>query len=336
MINDVTRTIEPDVSILYTGHSHVRQHSYPRSLTPIVLCRLLSFSDSAFSAIICPTAGQKGARMSFKSILVNFDIDEPIEPVFKAASDLARHYQARITGFCTANAAIPFTSPEGEPMAAEIWQQLQEDIEARFKQLHADFDRLSASSGLQAEWRESLDFPTRSLAEASRIADLIVMSTASDGYDGNTSRAADPGSIALQAGRPLLLLAREGRHAPFRRAVIAWKDTREARRAVADAVPLLSSAQEVSIVTVTNAPDSSTREGIADVAAFLSRHGISARTETIKAADENAKLWEFITPDRADLVVSGAYGHSRLREWAFGGVTRSLLSKSNLNRFMSS
>ncbi|CAM5209670.1 Nucleotide-binding universal stress UspA family protein OS=Castellaniella defragrans OX=75697 GN=HNR28_003216 PE=4 SV=1 [Castellaniella defragrans] len=274
--------------------------------------------------------------MSFKSILVNFNIDEPIEPVFKAASDLARHFQARIVGFCTADAAIPFTSPEGEPMAAEVWRQLREDIETRFKQLHTDFDRLSSGSGLQAEWRESLDFPTRGLAEASRIADLIVMSTASDGHDGTTSRTADPGSVALQAGRPLLLLAHEGSHAPFRRVVIAWKDTREARRAVADAVPLLSSAQEVSIVTVTNAPDSSTREGIADVATFLSRHGISARAETIEAADENAKLWEFITSDRADLVVSGAYGHSRLREWAFGGVTRSLLGESGLNRFMSS
>lgn len=273
--------------------------------------------------------------MSFKSILVNIDIDEPIEPVLKAAGDLARHFQARIIGFCTADAAMPFTAPEVEPMAVEIWQQLREDIKTRFKQLHADFDRLNADSRIQAEWRESLDFPTLSLIEASRIADLIVISTTADGHRGDTSRTVDPGSIALQAGRPLLLLAHEASHAPFQRVVIAWKDTREARRAVADAVPLLSSAQEVTIVTATDRLDSSIREGIADVAAFLSRHGISARTEMIEAADENAKLWEFITPDRADLVVSGAYGHSRLREWAFGGVTRSLLGASGLNRFMS-
>ena len=104
---------------------------------------------------------------------------------------------------------------------------------------------------------------------------------------------------------------------------------------MADAVPLLLSADEVTVVTV-DRDAGEDRTGVADVAAFLLRHGIKARTEVVTAKDEIERLGEFITACKADLVVSGAYGHSRLREWAFGGVTRSLLDEMGLNRFMAS
>ncbi len=74
----------------------------------------------------------------------------------------------------------------------------------------------------------------------------------------------------------------------------------------------------------------------ADFAAFLAGHGIKARSEVLEGSEDSYRLVEFIAASHADLVVSGAYGHSRLREWAFGGVTRSLLDERGLNRFMSS
>jgi nucleotide-binding universal stress UspA family protein len=273
--------------------------------------------------------------MSFKSILVNLDIDAPAGSVIKAARGLASHFRARLIGFCAADAAIPVTIPDGGAIGAEVWQQMRDDIESRFKELHADFDSLTAGIGA-AEWQESLDFPTRALAEMSKAADLIVMTAPLGASSGDTYRAADPGSVVLQAGRPVLALARGAHHVPLKKAVVAWKDTREARRAVADAVPLLSSAEEVSIVTVAAVIEPSVRQGVADVIAFLSHHGIKARPELIESSDEGMKLAEFIAACEADFVVSGAYGHSRFREWAFGGVTRSLLDETGLNRFMSS
>lgn len=273
--------------------------------------------------------------MSFKSILVNLDIDGPTDSVIMAACDLAQRLQARLIGLCAADAAIPSTYPEVESMAIEAWQQLWDDIETRFKELHADFDRLVAGS-VEAEWRESLGFPTGVLTGMAKAADLVVLGATKGAASGNLHRAADPGSVILEAGRPALILASGADRVPLERAVVTWKDTREARRAVADAVPLLSFAREVTVATVAATDEPWVHEGIADVVAFLSRHEIQARPEVIEGTDEVEKLTEFLAMTGADFVVSGAYGHSRLREWAFGGITRSLLDKTGIDRFMSS
>ena len=174
------------------------------------------------------------------------------------------------------------------------------------------------------------------MVEASRSADLIIMSASEGAATGGSYRVADPASVVLRAGRPLLVVAGKAEQVPTKKIVIAWKDTREARRAVADAVPLLGSADEVTVVTVAGQVDQWVREGLADVADFLGGHGIKTTREMIEGPDEVISLLEFLDLSGADLVVSGAYGHSRLREWAFGGVTRSLLDETGLNRFMSS
>lgn len=273
--------------------------------------------------------------MSYKSILVNLDIEGPVVPLLNLAVKVAARFEARLIGFSAADARLPYVGPEGGAIAAEVWEQEREGIERRLNELHAEFDRLAARA-IDVEWRQMTGDPTRSLANTARLADVII-TTARDGAStGDAYRAVDPGSLALQAGRPVLVAADGAAHLPAKNVVIAWKDTREARRAVASAVPLLLSADEVTVVTVDCDGGEEIRASIADVAAFLLRHGIKARTEVITAKDEIVSLGEFITTCHADLVVSGAYGHSRLREWAFGGVTRSLLDEMGLNRFMAS
>lgn len=274
--------------------------------------------------------------MSYKSILLNVDIDRPIGPITKIAIDLARRSEARLIGFCAADAPLPVTmAPEGAAIAAEVWQQLRDDIQKRFKDLHAEFDSLVAGS-VATEWREALDNPNHALVATARIADLIITGAAQGASSGDSYRTVDPGTLALRAGRPLLITSSGAEHAPTGRIVVAWKDTREARRAVADAVPLMAMADDVIVVTVDSEPGDRTTAGIKDVATFLASHGITARTEVLKADDESDKLIDFLSSANADLIVSGAYGHSRIREWVFGGVTRSLLDDTRLCRFMSS
>ncbi len=272
--------------------------------------------------------------MSYKSILVNLDIDGPIVPIVKASADLAQSLQARLIGFCAADAALPVTGPGGEALAVEAWQEMRESIESRFKELRAAFDEAVAGS-VQTDWREVLDSPTRALASASCMADLVVMRATEGAASGDTYRVAAPGSVVLQAGRPLLIVADGIERVPPGWAVGAWKETREARRAIADAVPLLAAAAYVTVVTVVEEVDEWVREGVADVAAFLDQHGIAARVEVIESSGDGDRLLDFVRSHATDLVVSGAYGHSRLREWAFGGVTRSLLDESRLTRFIS-
>jgi len=95
-------------------------------------------------------------------------------------------------------------------------------------------------------------------------------------------------------------------------------------------------AETVTVVTVVTEVDQWTRANLSDVMAFLGAHDVEARPELIEGPDEHLALFEALDNIGADLIVSGAYGHSRLREWACGGVTRSLLDETGRNRFLSS
>jgi nucleotide-binding universal stress UspA family protein len=253
----------------------------------------------------------------------------------KAAADLAGRSQAKLIGFCAADAPIVAAGPADAGLAAEAWMQMRDDIQSRFKDMHDKFGKLIAGK-VAIEWREALDNPTRALAEAARMADLIVMGAVEGAATGDAYRRADPGSIALQAGRPLLVVAHDAEQVRARNIAVAWKDTREARRALTDSLPLLKSAETVTVVTVAAEVDQWIRASLADVMAFLRAHGVEARPELVEDSDEHLALFDALDKCGADLIVSGAYGHSRLREWAFGGVTRSLLDETGRDRFMAS
>lgn len=273
--------------------------------------------------------------MSYKSILLNINIEGPIAPSVRAVLDLAQCHEAKLIGHCAADAPLPIAGPEGASLAAEVWQQMRDDIARRFKEIHAEFEGLTATS-TNIEWRSTLTSPTRAVIEVSRAADIIIMTSPESGKSESAYRVADPANIVLQAGRPVLILANKVEQIRTRRIAIAWKDTREARRAVCDALPLLTAADEVIVVTVAAHTDSWIRESLADVVAHLAAHGVKAKSELIEGSDDSLELLAFLDNCHADLIVSGAYGHSRLREWAFGGVTRSLLHEARFNRFMSS
>lgn len=272
--------------------------------------------------------------MSYRTLLVNLDIDEPIEHRTRLGVGLAKRFGAKLVGFCAADAPLPLASPESTGLAVEAWEQLREDIQDRFKELKAGFE-LQVGGAVDHEWRDVLDNPTRALIAASARADLVIAGAASGASTGHAFRAVDPGAVLLQSGRPLLVAAAGLDELPIGKIVVAWKNTREARRAVADSLPLLIAAEETIVVTVSDDPDMA-KESLSDTAAFLGAHKVKVRTHLLSGTNDSDLLDKFIREARADLIVSGAYGHSRLREWAFGGVTRSLLDSTNVNRFMSS
>ncbi|MEW6631714.1 MAG: universal stress protein [Pseudomonadota bacterium] len=273
--------------------------------------------------------------MSYKSILLNLCVDGPIEPLARAGIQLAKRFDARLIGFCAADAPLPVTmAPEGAAIAAEIWEESRDEIRRRFKDLHEEFDSLVAGS-VKCEWRDAIENPDHAVVANASVADLIVTGATEGASTGDSYRSADPGSLVLRAGRPVLVAAHRTADLPTGRIVVAWKDTREARRAVADAVPLMLTANEVTVVAVDREPDDWLKNTTRDVAGFLAGHGISARTEILKSDDEGNCLIDFLASAGAELIVSGAYGHSRLREWVFGGVTRSLLDQVWLSRLMS-
>jgi nucleotide-binding universal stress UspA family protein len=132
----------------------------------------------------------------------------------------------------------------------------------------------------------------------------------------------DPGSVILSAGRPVLLPAESLAPVRAESVVVAWKDSREARRAVTDAMPFLVTAKQVTVVTVEEEAVQDAKSSAADVVRFLTKHGVSASPVVVDVGAGQAvdALEEIAAEIGANLVVAGGYGHSRLREWAFGGL----------------
>jgi nucleotide-binding universal stress UspA family protein len=195
-------------------------------------------------------------------------------------------------------------------------------------ELAAIFSRMTAKQPFTAEWR-ALKVPHVDLASVvmdhGRAADLIVAGQTDPDWD--LSPLMDfPERLALESGRPVLVVPYIGRYANIgRNVVIAWKSGRESARATFDALPMLVAAEKVHILEVKQRADETT--GLAPdttIAASLARHGIKPSVRTSIATDISVgdEILSRLADIGADLLVMGAYGHSRLREFVFGGVTR--------------
>lgn len=268
--------------------------------------------------------------MSYKTIVVNLAVDADPAPIVKLAAEMAHRFDAHLVGFAAADVPPLVTTGEGLVYEGDIMQVKRQEIEKRLAELRDVFESVVPHS-TSSEWKQYICGPTRALGLVARSADLIV--TTDGGED--VFRALDIGSLVLGAGRPVLVTAGNAEHLVGRTLLVAWKDSREARRALSDSLPLLAKAKEVVVATMEVASGMDVRDSLADVAVFLEQHGIMARTEVIAGTADGGALVTFARSVHADLIVSGAYGHSRLREWAFGGITRSLIGENSISRLFS-
>jgi nucleotide-binding universal stress UspA family protein len=190
------------------------------------------------------------------------------------------------------------------------------------------FSRMTANRPFVTEWRAEkgphVD-PTAVVIDHSRSADLIVAGQTDPDWD--TSPLQDVAEhLALGSGRPVLVVPYVGRYPEIgRNVVIAWKPGRESARAVFDALPVLKQAEQVQILEIDEG--GSRRNGASvdnSIAVALSRHGVKPVVRTSVAVDISIgdEILSRLADMGADLLVMGAYGHSRMRELIFGGVTR--------------
>jgi nucleotide-binding universal stress UspA family protein len=142
----------------------------------------------------------------------------------------------------------------------------------------------------------------------------------------------------MGAGRPFLVVPGGVKTLAVQHILIGWQDTREARRAIQDALPLLRLAKRITIVELCESDQKqAARHRIDDVVLYLARHKVRSegRIETRLMASGAQQIMRFAEDEKADLLVSGAYGHSRLNEWVFGGMTHDLLASSSICCLMS-
>jgi nucleotide-binding universal stress UspA family protein len=264
--------------------------------------------------------------MSYKTILVHVNDKRRAEALLEPAVALASRFNSHLIGLRVQSTipAAPISVPYGSSMigglvAAE--QQATEEIAATFK-------RMTDNRPFVAEWR-ALKVPHSELApvvmDHGRAADLIMASQTDPDWD--LSPLLDfPERLALESGRPVMVVPYVGRYPDVgRNVVVAWKSGRESARAMFDALPLLKTANSVKILEVKERADAdSALAPDTSIAASLARYGIKPTIRTTVAGDIGVgdEILSRLADENADLLVMGAYGHSRFREILFGGVTR--------------
>ena len=269
--------------------------------------------------------------MTYATVMVSLALDQSNEARLEAAGQIAERFDAGIVGIAAAQFSPPLYFTSGE-QAQNLIDQGQASIKKRISELEAQFREAVKNRARHVEWRCANDFPARYVLQEARCADLIVSGGPSNALS-DPFAVASPKDLVMQAGRPLFIVPDNVDWLDLRSVLVAWKDTLEARRAIADSLPMLRKAKDVTVAEIVEAGDSrsAATSRVRDVVAWLSRHGVSA-SELVpdKNGDRDATVQlDGIAADvGAGVVVAGAYGHSRFRELILGGMTQHLITQS--------
>jgi nucleotide-binding universal stress UspA family protein len=282
-------------------------------------------SESSVSSIL--DCGKLEQAMSVATMMVHVDVERDCEQRVQLALALADRFQATLIGIAGL-ALQPAFAAGGVVVYHEPTEHDCRAVSVRLDDIGKRF-RVKGQHLKQVEWRTALELPYELVSREARAADLIILGARHTG--GNVHDLVDPGVILLRAGRPVLVVPDVITPPQLRCVVVAWKDTRECRRAVRDALPFLQRAKDVLIVGVDEGQSENVAErNLSDAAAYLRRHRVAVAREVRRRArgPVGTELLHLVRDEGADLIVAGGYGHSRLGEWIFGGVTHELLASS--------
>lgn len=269
--------------------------------------------------------------MSYKTIAAILQSERDAPRVLDFALPLAARHESHIIGVHAEMLPVAITSPLGAPMV-DFTMNTDAEADRRHASLRALFGERTRAEGVMAEWRgyENVSGDSAiSGIESARTADLVIAQQNDPNASGRMT--ADVEALIFESGRPVLLVpyAFSGRSAPFTRVMLAWNGSKGAARAAFDALPLMKEAGAVEVLSIDPRDTLHQDAGFAGtaIAASLARHGIdvTTKTEASGSLSHGEVLANRIADAHADLLVMGAYGRSRLSEFVFGGVTRSIL-----------
>lgn len=271
--------------------------------------------------------------MTYKTIVVHLDALPRRTERLELACNLATSFDAHLVGlFAIEEPVTPsYALVEGGAVILQQYQRWREEGERAAKK---DFDERVKRYGLAAaEWRSPPLDAIGAMRVSARYADLLVIGQS----DPETLADYSPGELLLAAGRPVLVVPYAGRFSSIgKRVLIAWNASPEAARAVTDALPLLERAQHVEVVAFDPTIDGHGEEPSADISLYLARHGVKATAAQQHAGiDVGEQILSRAADADADLIVMGAYGHSRTRELVLGGATQTVLGAMTVPVFFS-
>ena len=275
--------------------------------------------------------------MGYKTILVHIDPGKRCAVRVDAAIRLARENGAHLVALY---AVTPFDAP-GYVLAeigAAIIESERRAAANAIARAESEFTKQASAAGLSHfEWRTASADPVDAMTLHARYADLAVIGQ-TEMEEGSNIAADFPERLVLAAGRPVLILPSAGSFPSIgKRILVAWSLTREATRAVTDAIPLLRLADTVHVMAVNPRRGEHGEVPGADIGLYLARHGVQVQVKTDQGAeiDVGNELLSRASDLGADLIVMGGYGHSRVKEWVLGGATRTILASMTVPVLMS-
>lgn len=270
---------------------------------------------------------------AFASIMVPLNLGAGAADRVKLSLSLAERFGSRLIGIAAQDIVVPYmgdgTASIDELLIEQARQAATDDVakaEETFRRTAGHYNGIAWRSGIEA----SLPFVLRN----ARAADIVVVGRQASLDAPQGRMALSPADLVMELGRPLLIVPPDVTSLSAQSVVIAWRDTREARRAVWDALPFLKRAETVTIVSL---GADANEQGADDVRGYLALHGVSADVD-VRSNITGFAAEELIACARrknADLIVAGAYGHSRMREWLLGGMTADLLDTTPVCCMMS-
>lgn len=268
--------------------------------------------------------------MTYRSLLVAVDEGPASDSRLELACDLAAAFDAHLTGLGAEAVSPPLYDPlAGGAMVGELLTLYQDMARADVERARRTFLSAVERREIDADWRGQVGYPGELCIRTARSADLVIVGARNPRAPYHAPDAAD---VLMGCGRPVLATPPERRREPLAApALVAWKDGREARLALAGALPLLARSERVVLLAIRSDEDRDEAEAeLAEVARHLARHEIIAETVVTPPgpAAAGAQILAEAAAREAGLIVAGGYGHARLQEWALGGVTRDLLGES--------
>lgn len=273
--------------------------------------------------------------MSLRTILLHaMPGDRHNEKRVESAIALSSQTGAHLTAVYT---VPPLTIPTyaAVPLPPEIFDQYYAEAEANGTAVQKSLTDKADAAGIQAEWHVVRGYPREALTAHARYCDIVMVGQPDPDQDAYSGTEGLLGDLAIGAGRPILALPHAGPASAFgKHILLSWNDSREATRAAHDALPLLQAADLVTVLVVNTEDDLASAE---EISAHLARHGVKveAKTETVSGLDIGDAVLNAVSDLSCDMIVMGAYGHSRLREYAFGGVTRHIIDHMTVPTLLS-
>ncbi len=267
---------------------------------------------------------------AIKSILLHLDDSPACATRLRASNALAETLDAKVKAlYAVLPAFMQYAMAySAGAEVAPLMQAFEQERRARTRALFdATVGNGTAKLLTRVEWDECVGEPSQAFARQALVADLLVLGQRVDPAGHPTGVTGDFNeTVLLASGKPGLVIPSIYKAEPIGRIVlVAWKPTREAARALSAALPLLQLAQQVH-VAMWSEPGTDQDSG-PDVEASLRRHGITAvmHRDVARGRDVGELLLSRAADLGADMLVMGCYGHTRAREWALGGASRSVL-----------